>query len=102
MADGKKLMLVSSYPQEGVIYESYAGREILLLDSQGQLIWQIEPEAGETNTISGIFERGVMSNSMFIGFDIDDAKLMATRFNGDVFLVDLTSGYASFDHWERT
>ena len=100
--DGKSLVLYSSYPTFEVEYKEISGKEIFLLDNNKNIIWQISPELGRTDGKTWKFDKNLPSYSYFLEITIEDGFYMATRFNGDVFKIDMETGNATFAYWKKT
>lgn len=99
--DGHEIILFNSYPSSAVKHEQIWTREVCLFSRNREFVWQISPENGVFNTTKGYFDRESNSGFDFLHIYIEKNKCLAMRFNGDTFAIDMETGEAKFEYWQR-
>lgn len=96
------MVVFVSVPAAGVEHHEILGREVFLIDEAGAIVWQIDPEPGTTNGRQHDFDRQQETNEPFVNVWQTEGTFYASRFNGDTFRIDMTSGSATYSGWART
>ena len=97
-----RLVLFDAYPTRDVIYREIWGREVFLFDASNRPVWQIAPEPGATDDIHRNFDATRPATDTFSAISNIDGRFYASRIGGDTFVIDMTTGAASYSGWVRT
>lgn len=100
--DGGQLVAFESSPRAGVTYPEIKGREVFRFDAAGHQLWQIAPEKGTTNGRQHAFDPTIETGEPFVNMWEARDGLYTSRINGDTFLIDVDTGFASYSGWART
>jgi hypothetical protein len=99
----KKLVLFSSCIDDNQDHLEILGNEIFLFDIDDNLIWQVSSPQGERHFFNDITKKyetepyGWYFSSMYKKED----KILAEKFNGDVFEIDMETGKAEYVYWTK-
>lgn len=96
--DGGQMVVFSSDSDVAAI----GGREVFRFDRYGQVLWQINPERGTTESREHEFDRELATIEPFVNVWDANGDFYASRFNGDTFRIDMDTGEATYSGWART
>ncbi len=97
-----RLILFDAHPSRDVLHQEIWGREVFLFDDGNRLVWQIAPEPGTTDDMHRNFNTARPATESFSGISNIDGRFYASRIGGDTFVIDMTTGAASYGGWART
>jgi len=97
-----RLILFDAHPSRDVFHQEIWGREVFLFDDSNRLVWQIAPEPGATDDMHRNFDTARPATESFSAISNIDGRFYASRMGGDTFVIDMTTGAASYGGWART
>ena len=97
-----RLVLFEAYPTRDVIHREIWGREVFLFDAGNRPVWQIAPEPGATDEMHRNFDATRPATDTFSAISNIEGRFYASRIGGDTFVIDMTTGAASYSGWART
>ncbi len=75
---------------------------MFLFDASNRPVWQIAPEQGATDDMHRNFDATRPATDTFAAISNIDGRFYASRIGGDTFVIDMTTGAASYSGWART
>ena len=93
---------IRSVSDEGCHHREIWGREVFLFDAGNRPVWQIAPEPGATDDMHRNFDATRPATDTFSAISNIDGRFYASRIGGDTFVIDMTTGAASYSGWART
>ena len=101
--DGKKIILFASCYDDDQQNHEILGKEVFLFDNNNNIIWQIDSPQGERHIFNSTTNKYESEpyDWYFSSIYQNDKKILAEKFNGDVFEVDLETGKASYIYWTK-
>lgn len=100
--DGGQLVVFLSDNANDPTVSAIVGREVFRCDVRGAPMWQIAAEAGTTDSRTHPFDHATVTSEPFVSVFEADGNYYASRWNGDTFVIDMSSGKASYSGWART
>ncbi|MEG8058623.1 hypothetical protein QP150_19895 [Sphingomonas sp. 22L2VL55-3] len=100
--DGGQLVVFLSDNANDPTVSAIVGREVFRCGVRGAPMWQIAAEAGTTDSRTHPFDHATVTSEPFVSVFEADGNYYASRWNGDTFVIDMSSGKASYSGWART
>ena len=103
LENGNNLVLYSSFYSEDEKYPEIFGKEIFLIDKNDNIIWQIDDPIGVDSVFDGNIGDSVTKPCMwnFSGFIKRDGKVLAVKFDGSVYEMDMKTGKTTYLYWTK-
>ena len=104
LSDKRCLVLYDSYPEPGKKYLEILGKELFLLDKNGDFVWNINiPIGNNTQGIDGTLKQnyGLLDDDRLVNLYTENDKILVRSIEDMIFEVDIETGKATFQRWTR-